>query len=55
MKNFYQALVSRRRASDALNQTMKCMRKSEQFNHEKYWAPFVLIGDDIELECDENE
>lgn len=55
MKNFYQALASRRRASDALNQAMKCMRKSEQFNHEKYWAPFVLIGDDIELECDENE
>ena len=55
MKNFYQALVGGRRASDALNQAMKCMRESEQFNHEKYWAPFVLIGDDIALECDQNE
>ena len=55
MKNFYEALVGGRRASDALNQAMKCMRESEQFNHEKYWAPFVLIGDDIALECDPNE
>ena len=55
MKNFYQALVSGRRASDTLNQAMRCMRESEQFNHEKYWAPFVLIGDDIALECDQNE
>ena len=51
MRNFYQALISGRRASDALNQTMRYMRESEQFNHEKYWAPFVLIGDDIKLEC----
>ena len=55
MKNFYQALVSGRSASEALNQTMKCMRESEQFNQEKYWAPFVLIGDDIKLECTQNE
>ena len=55
MRNFYQALVSGRRASDALNQAMKCMRESKQFNREKYWAPFVLIGDDITLECDQSE
>ena len=55
MKNFYQTLVSGMRASEALNQTMKCMRDSDQFNQEKYWAPFVLIGDDIKLECTQNE
>lgn len=55
MKNFYQALVSGRHASDSLNQAIKCMRESDKFNHEKYWAPFVLIGDDITLEHDHNE
>jgi len=29
---------------------MKRMRESDQFNEVKYWAPFVLIGDDVTLE-----
>ena len=50
MKNFYQLLVKGKSASEALNQTMNCMRESEEFGVVKYWAPFVLIGDDVTLE-----
>ena len=50
MKNFYQHLVKGKSASEALNQAMNCMRESEEFNAVKYWAPFVLIGDDVTLE-----
>ena len=50
MKNFYQFLVTGKSASEALNQAMNCMRESEEFGVVKYWAPFVLIGDDVTLE-----
>ena len=50
MKNFYQHLVEGRRASEALNRAMKHMRESDKFSEVKYWAPFVLIGDDVTLE-----
>ncbi|CAH3166333.1 unnamed protein product [Porites evermanni] len=46
MKVFYQQLVHGRSASEALNKAMKSMRESDRFNAVKYWAPFVLIGDD---------
>ena len=55
MKNFYQHLVKGISASESLNQTMNCMRESEEFNAVKYWAPFVLIGDDVKLEFAGNE
>ena len=55
MKNFYQHLVKGISASESLNQTMNCMRESEEFNAVKYWAPFVLIGDDVTLEFAGNE
>ena len=55
MKNFYQHLVKGISASESLNQTMNCMRESEEFNAVKYWAPFVLIGDDVTLEFGRNE
>ena len=55
MKNFYQHLVKGISASESLNQTMNCMRESEEFNEVKYWAPFVLIGDDVTLEFAGNE
>ena len=54
MKVFYLHLVKGKRASESLNQAMKCMR-SGQFSAVKYWAPFVLIGDDVTLEFDEHE
>lgn len=50
MSFFYDALTQGRKASEALNQAMKCMRESEKFNGVKYWAPFVLIGDDVSLD-----
>ena len=50
MKSFYEHLAERRSASDALNRAMKCMRESDKFNKVKYWAPFVLVGDDVTLE-----
>ena len=50
MKNFYQHLVEGISASEALNRAMKSMRESDKFSEVKYWAPFVLIGDDVTLE-----
>ena len=50
MKVFYQELVHRRSASEALNKAMKSMRESDDFSAVRYWAPFVLIGDDVTLE-----
>ena len=49
MKVFYKQLVHGRSASEALNEAMKSMRESDRFNAVKYWAPFVLIGDDVTL------
>ena len=50
MKSFYQHLVKGKSASEALNQAMNSMRESDEFSAVKYWAPFVLIGDDVTLE-----
>ena len=50
MSFFYDALAKGKKASEALNQAMKCMRDSETFKEEKYWAPFVLISDDVKLD-----
>ena len=46
MKEFYKHLAEGKRASEALNEILK------QFDV-KYWAPFLLIGDDVTLEFDE--
>ena len=55
MKIFYLHLVKGNSASESLNQTMKCMRESDKFSAVKYWAPFVLIGDDVTLEFGEHK
>ena len=50
MTRFYGHLVRDKvSASEALHQTMKWMRKFEQYD-ESDWAPFVLIGDDVTLD-----
>ena len=50
MTRFYGQLVRDKvSASEALHQTMKWMRKFEQYD-ESDWAPFVLIGDDVTLD-----
>ena len=55
MENFYQHLSERKSASVALHQAMKSVRVSEEFSAVKYWAPFVLIGDDVRLEFGEQK
>ena len=55
MKSFYSHLVKGISASESLNKAMKHMRESDEFNEVKHWAPFVLIGDDVTLECGGNE
>ena len=50
MESFYQHLAGGKSASVALHQAMKSLRESEEFSAVKYWAPFVLIGDDVTLE-----
>ena len=49
MMRFYANLVKGQSASKSLNMAMKSMRESERFSAVKYWAPFVLIGDDVTL------
>jgi len=50
MEFFYRPLVNGRSTSEALNEAMKSMRESDRFSAVKYWAPFVLIGDNVTLE-----
>ena len=55
MESFYQHLADGKSASVALHQAMKSLRKSEEFSAVKYWAPFVLIGDDVRLKLGEQK
>ncbi len=54
MKSFYEHLSRGCSTSVALNRAMKCLRESEKFGAVKYWAPFVLIGDDVTIEFETN-
>ena len=49
MRHFYEHLIAGQSVSKSLDQAMKRMRESEEFNAVKHWAPFVLIGDDVTL------
>ena len=49
MRHFYRNLVAGQSASKSLHHAMECMRKIQEFNAVKYWAPFVLIGDDVTM------
>lgn len=53
MEYFYGAMAEGRSASEAVDQATKCMRETEMFRKAYYWAPFVLIGDDVNLELTE--
>jgi len=55
MEIFYQHLRDGKTASLALHQAMKSLRDSERFCAAKYWAPFVLISDDVTLDFSEQE
>ncbi|CAH3163990.1 unnamed protein product, partial [Pocillopora meandrina] len=50
MKHFYQQLAGGKPASESLNLAMKSLRESDTFCDIKYWAPFLLIGDDVTLD-----
>ena len=52
MESFYQQLKSGESASVALQRAMKCLRDSHDYSAPKYWAPFVLMGDDVKIELE---
>ena len=53
MRHFYKHLVKGQSASKSLHEAMKMMRESNDFNAVMYWAPFMLIGDDVTLNFDQ--
>ncbi|XP_078382338.1 uncharacterized protein LOC144665030 [Oculina patagonica] len=55
MRVFYENLVKGKKASEALNCATNYMRESKEFGEIRQWAPFVLIGDDVTLECFEGK
>ena len=50
MKSFYQHLKKGNTASDALQQSAKSLRESEEYSDMSYWAPVQLIGDNVKIE-----
>ena len=52
MRHFYRHLVAGQSASKSLHHAMECMRETQEFNAVKYWAPFLLIGDDVTMNFD---
>ncbi|XP_068676207.1 tetratricopeptide repeat protein 28-like [Montipora foliosa] len=55
MKCFYQHLADRKSVSLALHHAMKSLRETTEYSAVKYWAPFVLIGDDVTFEFGQHE
>ena len=53
MSHFYKHLVKGESASKSLHEAMNIMRESKEFSAVKYWAPFILIGDDVTLNFDQ--
>ena len=53
MRSFYHHLKKGRSAGESLNQAMKCLRESDKYSDVKYWAPFVLVGDDVTFQFDD--
>lgn len=49
MKAFYQHFSRGLKASECLNKAMEVMRNSKNFFDPHFWAPFILIGDDVTL------
>ena len=49
MKAFYQHFSRGLKASECLNKAMEVMRNSTKFCDPHFWAPFILIGDDVTL------
>ena len=49
MKAFYQHFSRGLKASECLNKATEVMRNSTKFCDPHFWAPFILIGDDVTL------
>ena len=49
MNAFYQHFSRGLKASECLNKAMEVMRNSTKFCDPHFWAPFILIGDDVTL------
>ena len=50
MTCFYQHLLQEQKgAAEAYQLAMKDLRETEEFKSTKFWAPFILIGDDVSL------
>ena len=47
MRSFYQLLKLGQKLSEALHLATATLRRSKKFGDPLYWAPFVLIGDDV--------
>ena len=61
MRVFYQHLTRGKKASQALSGATNYMRESSHMREATdygatcHWAPFVLIGDDVTLDCFEED
>ena len=53
MEHFYKHLVKGQSASKSLHEAIKMMPESDDFSAVEYWAPFMLIGDDVTLNFDQ--
>jgi len=50
MNIFYKCLIhGKMSASEALHHAIKKTRESSEYKDFKYWAPFVLLGDDVKV------
>ena len=50
MNLFYQSLIhGEMSANEALHHAIKKTRESSEYKDFKYWAPFVLLGDDVKV------
>ena len=55
MRVFYQHLTRGKKASQALSGATNYMRETKEYGATRHWAPFVLIGDDVTLDCFEED
>ena len=55
MRAFYQLMAHGKKASEALNGATNYMKESTEFSATCHWAPFVLLGDDVTLDCFEGD
>ena len=55
MRVFYQHLTRGKKASQALSGATNHLRETKEYGATRHWAPFVLIGDDVTLDCFEED